>query len=106
MVSETLVKEIVGTYSLPQKLEDKIIRIATRRIDELCISGFDSTYRYIDQLIEKFRVPFWNRLPVSLDRKISFDSRGTFHDILGTEDLTLSKLAGNQELYLVMASSL
>ncbi len=98
MIAEGVVREIVGTYELTERLEGRIISIATRRLNEIGISGFDNAYRYVDGLIEKFRVPFVNRLPVSLDQTVSFDDDMTLHEVTGTNDPALRILSGNAEL--------
>jgi len=92
MINQEVVEEIVKTYDLPTRLEDKISRIATRRINELAISGFDSCYRYIDDLINKFKRPYQERVHISLDSQIKHDSNDTYHDIIGFEDINLRQL--------------
>ena len=91
MLDEKLIKEIVKTYELPLKLEDKIVRIVANRMNQSSISGFDSAYRYIDDLIYKFK-SYYNQRMLYLDSEIKQNSGNTFHDIIGFEDKELSSL--------------
>jgi len=89
MADEKLVKFIVGSYELPGNLRDKILRIATRRLDELSIGGFDNVYRYLANLVESFRMPFNERRALRLDSPLNPNTKTTFLDMLGVQDLSL-----------------
>lgn len=97
MADEKVVKYIVRTYDLVPKVEDRIIKKAMRRIDELFITSFDDQYEYIARLIDYLGIPYGARI-VSLDSIVKSGSESTFYDILGREDMTLKDLLEPEEL--------
>lgn len=98
MVDRNLVKSIVGTYDLSPRLKDKITGIASRRIDELYIKDFSGMYRYIAELIEKFKIPFGERVMLRLDKPLFFNSETTLHNFLGFDDSAIrSMLEGGEK---------
>ncbi len=90
MAHEELVRDIMGTYNLPEKLEDRITKIAIREIKEFSINGFDSVYRHIAQLVERSQL--FSRREVSLNQPLSFDSNLTVQDLIGVEDQLENRL--------------
>ena|SRR3989338_5885792 len=96
MIEDKLIKEIVSTYGLPSKLEEKIIGKASIGINEFEISGFDNVYRYIAYLIEQFQVPFEERVALRLDKLVTSDSRTTYHELIGDKDTQVDELTQNQ----------
>ncbi len=96
MTNDGLVRGIVETYDLSPKLEERIVWIASERIDELSIHGFDEVYRYISGLIEKFQMHYAERLALRLDKPI--ETRfGEIYPSIGVEDRDLSSLFEGQE---------
>lgn len=91
------VQEIVRTYDLPLRLQDKIARIAVRRIAELNIGGFDNVYRYVDYLVGRFqaRRDKKEKLTDSLDTAVRDDSR-TLIQKIGVHDPALLSLTQGQ----------
>jgi len=96
---EDMIKEIVATYELSPRLEEKIIGIARQGIKERNIEGFDRVYEYIADLIEKFQGDFYvyEKRCVWLDSPINSDSKATFHELLGTEDPAFEMVRLNGE---------
>jgi hypothetical protein len=90
------VQEIIDTYELPSGLAEKLVRIATQKIEEIGISGFEDTYDYIAELELKFRG--FNR-----GQKLTscFDDKPkdnlSLHERLGTEDINLQELIEGPE---------
>ncbi len=57
------IKDIVETYEgLSERQREKITRIAERQIEEQEITGFDSQYKYVAELAEKFQQPYAERI--------------------------------------------
>lgn len=54
MAMEKSVDSVVRSYDLPKNIEERLIRIAQRRIEELQLFSFDEQYEYIAHLVEKF----------------------------------------------------
>jgi len=96
MDDEDLIRFITGTYDLSPKLEDKIARIATSNIREFYIGGFDSIYGYIAHLVERFRIPYGERVALRLDSRISPDTETRFDHFFGSDDPDLSSLFEEQ----------
>lgn len=86
---EYTVGEIVRTYDLLPALQLKVTGIATRRISELHINGFDNIYRYIDYLVGRFDPQDQHSPTFSLDARLWHDSSVTSHDRIGVEDPNL-----------------
>ncbi len=97
--TEGFVREILATYELPKPLESRLERIATVRLDELFITGFDSQYRYIAHLVEQFTPPRWSKKVDSLDEYIHADSSKTYHDTVADEGVgsRLQRFGGKVE---------
>lgn len=95
MTTDELVRQIVWTYELPPKLEERITRIATQRMHERRHNLYPNTpealYNDIAHLVEAFGAPYGARLPLSLDLPVAFGSDTTFHEFIGEEDRRLSK---------------
>ncbi|MBU2616166.1 MAG: hypothetical protein KKC19_03620 [Nanoarchaeota archaeon] len=91
MSKKDIIEFIVGTYDLSPKLEEKIVRISRNRISELGISRFDAIYGYVGNLIEKFQIPYGERVALRLDELITSDSKNNFHEIIGVEDSELEE---------------
>ncbi len=83
------IESIVKTYDLSPRLEERITRIASRRIEELGITSYDDGYTYIANLIDKFQSYHRTRLLISLDSPVSIDGRLTLNEILRVEDSSL-----------------
>ena len=90
-MDEATVREIVHSYGLSPKLEYRITRIATRRIAELGINGFDMAYSHISDLVDRFRAPFGE---MSRDSPVSQNSSLTLLDSIGMQDNNLTLLSG------------
>ena len=92
MLNENAVKWIVATYNLPPRLESRVTRIAIERmywrLEHVYPETFDSLYRDIADLIEKW-TNYGARIPVRLDAPIPW---GSYHDSIGTEDKSFSEL--------------
>jgi len=86
---------IINTYELHEKLKEKIIRIATRRINEGGSNSFDNRYRMIDRLIEKFQYPFRELNHLRLDTSTKKGVR--LHDIIGTNDTNPERILNQKE---------
>lgn len=87
-----LIREVVKTYELPQRLEARIVRIAERRIAEQHLNTASDVYSYVDYLAERFTRSRQDRLTVSLDAKLKHDSKTTFLDTIGAQDPNLLAL--------------
>ena len=48
---EGFVREVVETYGLIPRLQERIINIANNRINELRISNMADVYSYVDYLV-------------------------------------------------------
>ncbi|MBS3163693.1 hypothetical protein J4427_03330, partial [Candidatus Woesearchaeota archaeon] len=96
MVNENLIRFIVETYELPKPLEEKIFRIAYTTIKDLGLSGFDSQYRHIANLIEKFKAPYQERFFLRLDSSEDFTEKQS-HEIIGFEDNNLERVIALEE---------
>ena len=96
MSKKNIIEFIVDTYDLSPKLEEKIVRISRSRINELGVNGFDGIYRYIGNLIDKFQVPYGEKIALRLDKPVSYDSNNNFHEIIGVEDLELEEKESDQ----------
>lgn len=92
MVDEGVVRSIVETYELPEKLEEKITWIAMTRLNEMFMNLFDDQYRYIAGLIDKFRAPYNERYWTNLDSTSSASNPRTLHETHGYEDRNLKGL--------------
>ena|SRR3989344_4286091 len=97
MNPEILVREIVLTYDLPARMQERAIRTATRRVSEMHLNGFDSIYRYVANLVDNMMVPYRERIWPSLDQLIKHGSGQTFHDIIGAEDPLLAVLSARHQ---------
>ena len=81
MINEKLVREILGTYELKPQLSERLVGIATRRLNELGINSFDNVYTYIDGLVAAFSNPNrFSRKTLSLDENVYDTSRTTRHE--------------------------
>lgn len=80
----SLAYSFIRTYSLPPRLQEKILRIANFRIIEEGISSEDALYLLIDGLVSKFTEPYPR--PMSLDQAVSRESDRTFHEVIGAPD--------------------
>ena len=94
MAHESIIRYLVSTYDLPPKLEDRLTGIAIRRVAELGFNGFDTIYRYVDRLVEKFDAPFGKRQPQSLTDQLNPDSDLALLDLIGISDPNLAHLSG------------
>jgi len=92
VADEELIKSILETHNLDSKLQEKIIKQASKAIDKGFLNDFDSIYTYVDYLVEKFNMPYLEKFALSLDRLITSDSTKTFHDLFGEEDENLATL--------------
>lgn len=86
MPNQKAIEFIVKSYSLSPRLEERIIQIALRRVNELSISGFNDIYSYITGLVEAFNMPFTEKLAMRLDSAVR-DSKKTFHELIGQDEL-------------------
>jgi hypothetical protein len=90
MAYDDFIREIVKSHGLAPRLQEKIISIAIRRVNELTINTQDGVYGYVDYLVEKFTQSGEERfLTVSLDSKVGHESDATFMDFLGEQDRNL-----------------
>lgn len=89
MAYENFVREIVETYGLVPRLQERLIRIANRRIAELSLNSSQDVYSYVDYLVGRFNISREERLTVSLDSKIEPDSKTTFGELIGAQDPNL-----------------
>lgn len=89
MVNKELIRDILKTYELPEKLEDKLFRITCTNIEEQNISSFDKMYRYIGYLVEQFKVPYNERNSLKLD---SILNGRPISEIYGVEDSSLNEI--------------
>ena len=92
MNTEKVVDYIVETYNLSSKLKEKITYVANKIVSDQHIEGFDNIYNYIGRLVEKFRIPYRERIALSLDRKITSDSKSSFYGLFGRDDSDLTRL--------------
>lgn len=77
-----LIRKTVESYALPDRIKQKILRIAERNIEKLCLTGFDSQYRYVVDLTERFQVRYEDRFNLSLDAQLEDGSGKTLHEVL------------------------
>lgn len=91
MVNQELIRSILKTYELPEKLEDKIFNVASRRISELGLQSFDDQYSCISYIIEKFGL---NYNTTHLD---SLVGDKPLYKMLGVEDPNLNKLLNDDQ---------
>lgn len=87
MLDKEQISLIVDTYDLDQRVKKKIKRIALSRIAEFGIGSFDEAYRYIADLVEKFKTPFFEKFFLRLDKPLWEGSKKTLLDITGTEEI-------------------
>ena len=104
MADEKLIREIVGTYELPERTKEKIIRIAKRMIEEKVLASFDDQYRYISELVEKFQFPFRELRALRLDSPVIWGSNTTFHKLIGYNNPDLGRLFEDEENKAVMSA--
>jgi len=87
------IQQIIETYELPSKLEERILVIALRRVEEGSIGDFTTTYREIADLIEAFRTPRQEKYAVRLDSAQRNDNERTFHEMIGNIDPKLDSVS-------------
>lgn len=79
-----VVREIVSTYDLSQRIRDKVIRAATNYSHDH--RTFDEQYRYIAELVGAYAVPYQERKALRLDAPIrDKDSPRLFHEVIGEQ---------------------
>jgi len=86
------VRDILETYKLSERLKDRLTYIASTTIEEKGLETFDEKYEYIADLIEKFLIPFGEKVALRLDSKVKIDSRTEFYNFLGLTDPNIDKL--------------
>ncbi len=79
-MADTL-KQIVSTYSLPKRVESLVLHIARGNIGRLGLTSFDSQYRYLASLIDKFQAGRDEKRTVSLESSAFNDGR-RWYDVL------------------------
>ncbi|MDO8656371.1 MAG: hypothetical protein Q7K45_03970 [Nanoarchaeota archaeon] len=82
------IKDMVSSYRLSPKVEEKIVRISAQRIEELGLHSFEERYRYVARLIEIFQQRYADRFDLRLDAPIDTDdSKVLLHDCFGIPTL-------------------
>ena len=86
MVDEEPIRDIVATYELPQKLEDRLTFIATEQLHARYINCFDQQYEYIAFLVERFTRSSLDRRTRSLDEPVKVGNMRTLHETLPSQE--------------------
>jgi len=84
VVDGGLAYSFIRTYSLPPRLQKRILRIVNFSIIEERINSADELYLLIDNLVNRFTEPY--TLSLSLDQAVSRESDRTFHEVIGAPD--------------------
>lgn len=85
--------QLIETYELPPKLEERILAIALRKVEEESIDNFAQAYREISNLVDIFKTPRAERHAVRLDHAQSNDDERTYHETIGEIDRTLESIS-------------
>lgn len=67
------IEYIVSTYQLPERIKQRVLGIAGRDIERLGLTGFDSQYRYVAELVERFQTDYSERHFLRLNPSLSND---------------------------------
>ena len=87
MVDEESICEIVATYELPQKLEDRLTFIATEQLRARYVNCFDQQYEYIAFLVDRFTRSSLDRRTRSLDEPAKVGNMRTLHETLPSQEM-------------------
>ena len=84
MQKNAIVEETLRFYELPKKLNEKITKIAIRRIKELGIDKTEEIYIYMSNLIDKFLItaPYEEKFFTRLDSARDHDSKTLEHELI------------------------
>lgn len=86
MVDEDSVREIVATYELPQRLEDKLTYIAAERFETYAVEAFDRQYRYIAFLVDRYAWSKTDGQCASLDGPVSVEDDRPLYETVAAPD--------------------
>ena len=68
MATAEMVRDIVSTYELPPKLEQRVTSIASLRTTELGLGDFNRVYMWVGHLVESYTAPYAENRALRFDR--------------------------------------
>src|SRR3989338_9994753 len=92
------IRQIIETYELPPKLEERILHIALRQFDEEGFAGFTEAYNRISHLIDVFELHGTEKRKEKSFSRLDQIPEGekSLHELIGGESSTLTGiLEGN-----------
>lgn len=87
MIRMQVVREIAQTYSLPPKIENRVVAVSLRRTRELGIYTYDGIYGYVANIVEQEMLPALERKALRLDRKSGDKGTLSLHQSIGDDRL-------------------